>query len=449
VPFVDRRDAGRRLAARLDFLRGPGTVVLGLPRGGVVVAAEVALALDAPLDVVVVRKLGVPYQPELALGAIGEGGVRVLEPEVVRRSGVTGQELAEVEERELAVLHARVRALRGDRPPAPLAGRTAVVVDDGLATGSTARAACRLVRALGADRVVLAVPVAPAGLPERLTEPDTADQVVCLETPRRFFAIGRWYRNFDQVEDAEVAALLRQVAPGPEPDPPRPEPHPQRPERDEEVEVAVAGSPRLAGHLVVPPGAAGIVLFAHGTASSRRSPRNQQVASVLTAAGLGVLLFDLLAAEEEQDRARAADVPLLAGRLAAATAWVRGQPDTADARIGYFGASTGAAAALWAAADDPGIAAVVSRGGRPDLAGPRLPAVRAPTLLVVGGEDREVLRLNREARASLRCESALEVVPGASHLFTEPGALDRVAQLARDWFRARLQPASRPPVTAR
>jgi predicted phosphoribosyltransferase len=213
VQFVDRRDAGRRLAARLGFLRGPDTVVLGLPRGGVPVAAEVAQALHAPLDVIVVRKLGVPYQPELALGAIGEDGVRVVDPDIVRRAGVTEQELAAIEEREREVLRARVRALRGDRPPQPLLGRTAVVVDDGIATGATVRAACRLVRRLGAARVVIAAPVAPAGAPEQLIGPDAADEVLCLKTPRRLVAVAQWYRNFEQVDDTEVAALLRRPAP--------------------------------------------------------------------------------------------------------------------------------------------------------------------------------------------------------------------------------------------
>ena len=211
MPFTDRRDAGRRLAARVESLRGPDTVVLGLPRGGVPVAAEVAEALQAPLDVVVVRKLGVPYQPELALGAIGEDGVRVVDAEILRRSGVTEQQLAAVEEWEQQILRARVLALRGDRPPRTLLGRTAVVVDDGIATGSTARAACRLVRLRGAARVVLAAPVAPAGAAERLTGPDAADQAVFLETPRRLTAVGRWYRDFAQVDDSEVAALLRRL----------------------------------------------------------------------------------------------------------------------------------------------------------------------------------------------------------------------------------------------
>jgi putative phosphoribosyl transferase len=177
------------------------------------------------------------------------------------------------------------------------------------------------------------------------------------------------------------------------------------------------------------------VVFAHGSGSGRHSLRNRYVADVLNAAGLATLLFDLLTPEEELHRPNVFDIGLLARRLAGVTGWLRAQPRAAQAVIGYFGASTGAAAALWAAAQ-PGtdIAAIVSRGGRPDLARPRLAAVTAPTLLIVGGHDEVVLDLNRRAQAELRCENHLAVVPGATHLFQEPGTLAAAAGLARDWF---------------
>ncbi|MER7370907.1 alpha/beta family hydrolase [Nonomuraea wenchangensis] len=189
------------------------------------------------------------------------------------------------------------------------------------------------------------------------------------------------------------------------------------------------------GDLVVPDAAQGLVLFAHGSGSSRHSPRNRYVAGALNEAGLATLLFDLLTPEEEVDRANVFDIGLLAERLLERTREVREHPDSAGLPIGYFGASTGAAAALWAAAQ-PGndIAAVVSRGGRPDLAGPRLAAVRAPTLLVVGGRDPVVIELNQEAQQRMSAECRLTIVPGATHLFEEPGALDAVADLARAWF---------------
>jgi putative phosphoribosyl transferase len=424
--FADRADAGRRLAARVGHLRGEPVVVLGLPRGGVPVAFQVAQALGAPLDVIVVRKLGVPFQPELAMGAVGEGEVRVINRQVVREARVSEDELADVQAREQAAVEARAARYRASWPRQPLDGQVAVVVDDGIATGATARAACQVARAHGAARVVLAVPVAPPGWQAGIGE--DADELVCVSTPRGFFAIGQFYASFPQVSDDEVLGCLRRAAGDADP-----------PAHGEEV-VPEAGAIRLAGRLTVPEDAPEIVVFAHGSGSSRHSPRNQHVAGVLNGAGLGTLLFDLLTPEEEVNRGNVFDIGLLAGRLSAVTRWLRAQPRAAGAAIGYFGASTGAAAALWAAAEpDAGIAAVVSRGGRPDLAQPRLAAVTAPTLLIVGGRDQVVLDLNRRAQAELRCENDLTVVPRASHLFEEPGTLDAAAGLARDWFKSHLR----------
>lgn len=196
-----------------------------------------------------------------------------------------------------------------------------------------------------------------------------------------------------------------------------------------------AGRTHLEGALNVPPGAAGLVLFAHGSGSGRHSPRNQYVAGVLQQRNLATLLFDLLDEDEAEDRAKVFDIGLLAQRLGIAAAWARQEPDLAVLPLGFFGASTGAAAALIAAAEPQcDVRAVVSRGGRPDLAGDVLPLVRAPTLLIVGGEDEPVLTLNRQALARLRCPRELVIVPGATHLFSEPGALEEVARLAADWF---------------
>jgi pimeloyl-ACP methyl ester carboxylesterase len=184
------------------------------------------------------------------------------------------------------------------------------------------------------------------------------------------------------------------------------------------------------------------VAFAHGSGSSRLSPRNRQVAGSLHAEGLATLLFDLLTDAEANDRANVFDIELLGSRLLSATSWLRADPDLGPTLpLGYFGASTGAAAALWAAADlGDGVRAVVSRGGRPDLAGPRLPQVRSPTLLIVGSRDEQVLEMNREAKAHMTAEADLVVLPGATHLFEEPGALERVAELAAGWFAGRLTP---------
>jgi putative phosphoribosyl transferase len=205
-----------------------------------------------------------------------------------------------------------------------------------------------------------------------------------------------------------------------------------------EVQIQ-AGQADLFGNLHIPDEAAALVLFAHGSGSSRHSPRNQFVAHTLNNAGLATLLFDLLTPEEESIDARNAElrfnIGLLAERLVHATKWAKQQEQTRDLRIGYFGSSTGGGAALVAAAEVPDdVGAVVSRGGRPDLADKALPKVRAPTLLIVGGNDDVVIELNERARDQMRCEVKLEIVPGATHLFEEPGALENVAKLASDWF---------------
>lgn len=205
--FTDRTDAGQRLAEALRHLAGEKPVVLGLPRGGVPVAAAVATALGAPLDVIVVRKLGVPYHRELAFGAIGEGGVRVINDDVVRRGGLSPSDIATVERAEQTALVRQAEQFRDDRPRLALDGRTAIVIDDGVATGATASAACQVVRAQGAARVVLAVPVAPADTVARLRT--QVDEVVCLSTPVLFSAVGEWYRDFSQTSDEEVISLLK------------------------------------------------------------------------------------------------------------------------------------------------------------------------------------------------------------------------------------------------
>lgn len=429
--FDDRGDAGRQLAQRLAQLSGKAVVVLGLPRGGVPVAFEVAKSLQAPLDVLVVRKLGVPFQPELAFGAIGEDGVRVLNDDVVRGTHLDAAAMDAVERKQLIELQRRAERFRRGRDRIPLTGRIAVIVDDGIATGATAKAACQVARAHGADRVVLAVPIGPDDIVARFA--GYADEVVCLATPALFFAVGQGYRNFTQTSDDEVVAFLDRAhrdfaeagAIDAAADPPL---------RDEEVQV-VAGPVPVAGHLTVPEKPRGIVVFAHGSGSSRHSIRNRYVAEVLTGAGFATLLFDLLTPEEERNRANVFDIELLASRLIDVTGWLATQPDTASLPVGYFGASTGAGAALVAAADPRvNVRAVVSRGGRPDLAGDSLGSVVAPTLLIVGGRDQVVLELNQRAQAVIPGKCQLTVVPGATHLFEEPGTLEQVAKLACDWF---------------
>ena len=432
VRFTDRSDAGWQLADRLERFRSHDVVVLGLPRGGVPVAYQVACALDALLDVIVVRKLGVPFQPELAMGAIGEDDVRVLDDRVLALTGVRTDELAAVERRERAELDARTRRYRRGRERVDLTGRTAIVVDDGVATGSTARVACTIARLLGAATVVLAVPVGPA---DTLASFGEADEVVAVSEPTRFQAVGNHYVDFSPSSDDEVVVLLDQAARRFRTEGRSVEP----PDCDCDVLIPVDDL-TLEGHLHLPATVGAVVVFAHGSGSSRHSPRNRFVADLLYDAGIGTLLLDLLSPAEERNRTFVFDMALLARRLAAATSWVRHRPGCTAARIGYFGSSTGAGAALWAAADGDGddgrgpIHAIVSRGGRPDLALERLDRVTAPTLLIVGSEDVAVERLNRAALDELGGEGRLAIVQGATHLFEEPGALAEVALLARDWF---------------
>jgi putative phosphoribosyl transferase len=440
IRFQDRHDAGRRLAALLGYLRGEHPLVVGIPRGGVPVAAEVASALGAPLDVAVVRKIGAPQNPEFAIGALAEGDVSVLDERVVRELGLSDVDLQTLMagvERELAEY---VRRYRGARAAVELTGRTVILVDDGLATGNSALAAVRSLRKRGAARVILAVPV---GAPQSLAALGAeVDDVVCVETPAALWAVGYWYEDFAPTTDEEVAALLFRRAPS---TPSRAEDRlaPSVAEPDvHQVHIPVAPGVSLDGELTVPRRARGIIVFAHGSGSSRRSPRNRAVAQALNDAGFATLLFDLLTSSEESDRTNVFDIPLLASRLLRASAWLEEQGDVGELALGYFGASTGAAAALSAAAElDGRLSAVVSRGGRPDLAR-GLGAVSAPTLLIVGGEDHQVLALNHQAQQQLRCPSRLAVVPGATHLFEEPGALEQVSHLAIDWFERQLPQAA-------
>ena len=426
-PFENREDAGRRLAERLAHYRDERPVVFALPRGGVPVGYEISRSLGAPLDVFVARKLGAPGQPEFGIGAVAPGGVRVLNGNVVERLGIPADYLEAVTRKETAEVERRLRYFRGGRPEPEVRGRTVILVDDGLATGVTAQAAVEALRRLGPRRLVLAAPVCAAQTTERIGP--EVDELVCLAAPPDLGAIGFWYRDFEQTSDEEVIVLLERA---------------RREGAERAVEVP-AGPVELAGNLSVPEGAGGVVLFAHGSASGRRSPRNRHVARALGEAGFATLLIDLLTPDEEEaDRESGHlrfDVGLLARRLAGATHWLRRNPDTRDLPVGYFGASTGAGAALVAAAERPReVGAVVSRGGRPDLAGDTLPLVEAPTLLIVGSDDEPVIRMNEEALGRLRAEKRLEIVPGAGHLFEEPETLQEVARLAAGWFTRHLAP---------
>jgi putative phosphoribosyl transferase len=421
MPFQDRQDAGRRIAGRLRAEPADIPLVIALPRGGVPIGLEVARELHAPMDVLVVRKIGAPDNPEYGLGAITQDGFRWIDTYRAGLDGITPEELEKVSAIEHEEVNRRLTQYRAGKPPLDVRGKTVIVVDDGLATGVTALVATRYLRQKGARKVILAVPVCSPSAKESLAR--EVDELICLEEPRFFYSVGQYYRDFEPVSDDEVTAMLSEADTT------------NARKSGFRREVTIPG-PRveLGGYLSVPRDARGLVIFAHGSGSGRFSPRNQQVADQLNFAGFGTLLFDLLTVPESQNRENVFDIPLLAGRLGLATRWAAEQPSTQGLPIGYFGASTGAAAALWAAADlGDRISAVVSRGGRPDLAGSRLAAVRAPTLLIVGGEDYPVIEMNEEARRYLP-HAELIVVPGATHLFEEPGTLEAVARSAIAWF---------------
>ncbi len=465
--FRDREDAGRLLAEALKDYRGQPVVVLALPRGGVPVAYPVARVLDAPMDVFLVRKLGAPMHPELGMGAITEGGVRVLDSAIVRLVGATPGQLNRVIEREEAELRRRGERYRGGRPLPDVRGKVVVLVDDGIATGGTARAALRDLRQRGPARLVLATPVSARDA--RMALEAEADEVVCLETPSWFHAIGEWYEDFHQLVDEDVIAWLdaarREYAarhavvaenPGPAPAAQGPlattptaagpvgGPGPAVPEPPSARSMSFrVGNVSLEADVTVPGDARGVVLFAHGSGSSRRSTRNRAVANALADAGFATVLFDLLTPSEEATDVLTGrlrfDIDLLTRRLIGVIDAASHHPDLGVLPIALFGASTGSAAALIAAAERPEqVRVVVSRGGRPDLGGDALLRVRAPVLLIVGGRDAPVLDLNRSALRALKSTSALAVVPGATHLFEEPGALEEVSRLAVAWLQRHL-----------
>lgn len=417
--FRDRADAGGQLAAALSSLHGQHPLVLAIPRGGVPIGRIVADRLDGELDVVLVRKIGAPGHAEFAIGAIDESGATQVSPDAAL-VGADERYIKREAARQLATISVRRELYSPHHTAIDPAGRVVVVVDDGLATGTTMRAALLAVRARRPARLVCAVPVAS---PHSLAEiADLADDLVYLSAPDDFRAVGQFYLEFPDVEDAQVIRLLRRS--------------PQPAAVGTEAVRIDADGVMLDGELDMPAQAAGLVIFAHGSGSSRASPRNRRVAHALHARGLATLLFDLLGEEEAREVAARFDIPRLTARLDAALRWAAGHAGTAALPVGLFGASTGAAAALALAARRPAtVKAVVSRGGRPDLAGDGLLArVQAPTLLIVGGADTEVIALNRMALAALTCPAKMVLVPHASHLFEEPGALETVTELAADWF---------------
>ena len=423
--FIDRMDAAEQLADTLKELRGKNPLVLAIPRGGVPIGRVLADRLEGELDVVLVRKIGAPGHSEYAIGAIDEQGIMQLSADAAL-TGADDRYVKKEAAAQLATIRARRQLYSPYHAAISPAGRTVVVVDDGLATGATMRAALQAVRAQKPERLICAVPVAAQGGLAEIA--DMADDLVYLAAPAHFRAVSLFYREFSAVEDDEVVRLLQAL--------PHTTPASAADTSAQAVRIPADGV-LLDGELQVPPVAKGLVIFAHGSGSHRMSPRNRYVAEVLHAQGLATLLFDLLSEDEARDPAERFNITRLAARMHAARRWSAALPALRALPVGLFGASTGAAAALVLAARHPDMVnAVVSRGGRPDLAGqPMLAHVHAPTLLIVGGADTQVIPLNRSALGALAGPAEMVLVPGATHLFEEPGALKQVALLAAGWFR--------------
>lgn len=429
--FYDRTDAGWRMLSKLRAFGDQRPVVFGLTNGGVQVASVIAEALNTPFDALVVRKLGLPFQPEVAMGAVCEGGVRVMNSELVRVTGASDEQVREVTVRETLNMQRQIDAFRPHRKPIDVTHRLVLLVDDGAATGETLRAATVTMRRRQAGRIVAAVPVASPAALARLSS--VADEVITLLTPAEFSAVGEFYESFTHVSDEHVCVLLDEVARRRAPKPMWPAPGVVA--RDEAVRIVLDAHTTVLANLTVPSDPLGVVVFAHGSGSSRHSARNAYVARFLNDAGIATLLVDLLSEQEEVSRSKVYDIDLLSYRLEQIVRWVSKQPQLHRLPIGLFGASTGSAAALLTAAEMPAtVAAVVSRSGRVDLAGEHLESLQAPTLLVVGEDDVRVRLMNEEVQRRLPCLHQLVTIPGASHLFVEPGALHAVAVAAQEWF---------------
>jgi erythromycin esterase-like protein/predicted phosphoribosyltransferase/dienelactone hydrolase len=418
--FHDRRHAGRLLAQRLQKYKKKNTFVLALPRGGVPIAAEIATALGAPLDVLIVRKIGAPFQSELAVGAICEEGEPIWNDPILYKLGLEPDDLGRTVDIERKKVKNQIKLFRASRKLPSVAGKAVIIVDDGLATGATMSAAIKYLKSKGTVKIVVAVPVAAANTASKLRT--KVDEIAAIEVREDLMSVGQWYEDFSQVTDDEVVALLQKNTDGSK-------------RIEKEIEIPL-DKVRLKGDLTAFSSMEALIIFAHGSGSSRKSPRNQQVARYLNESGFGTLLFDLLTDMEAQDRGNVFNIEFLSDRLTSATRWLRGQSNLEDLPFGFFGASTGAGAAIQAASElneKESVFAIVSRGGRPDLAGGALKTVKAPTLLLVGGQDFGIIELNQQAQQALmNCD--LSIVPKATHLFEEPGTLEEVSRRAAEWF---------------
>jgi predicted phosphoribosyltransferase/dienelactone hydrolase len=409
--FKNRDEAATKLAEILAPWSGEPPLVIGFPKAGIPMARTVAHAIGGDLDILLVRKIPHPLQPELTLAAVTEDGNVFLNPDVA----VPTELVRYIESEALAIVRGfQDKRLKytGGHYVIDVDDRDVVLVDDGVATGTTVLAAAKQLREKGARSITIAAPVVSADAARRLAQEGIVVRAVVQ--PEQFGAVEYYYDDFDLDSEAEPSPTFHVES------------------RTIKVEH---GANILSAITAVPRRPIGVVVFAHGSGSGRFSPRNQFVADVLNRRNIATVLADLLTEDETLDRGNVFDIELLARRVLELTEWAANDEKLGGLPIGYFGASTGAGAALKAAARSARpVHAVVSRGGRPDLAKGDLRVVASPTLLIVGGEDGVVIDLNKEALAEIPGQKRMAIVNGAGHLFSEPGALEEVSELAADWF---------------
>ena len=445
MPFTHRRQAGHELGISIlkrhpEWRDSDDLIVTGLPRGGVPVAYEVAHWLEVPLRLLVVRKIGVPDNPELAAGAIADSDIIWWNEPLLRSLGTPQSQLQTALRHERKELARRTALLAPASDRSAFNDKTVILVDDGIATGATLRAALLSAAEAGAAHLVIAAPVAARGSLEAILREFgkrlPIEEAIVLETPDDFGSVGEWYEDFPQLKDEDVLALIR------------PSESPRVASLHGSIQLGPPAGGELRYHLEWPDHPKTLVIFAHGSLSSSQSPRNVKVAHALQQAGHATFLFDLLTEDEMAHRTHVFDIPFLAQRLVLAATEARRLLDRHLPAAGsspplvFYGASTGAAAAIDAAARlEAQTLAVISRGGRPDLADPKsLKSGTTPVILFVGSLDREVLQLNREAidRMKGRGTHELHVIDGATHLFEEVGTLEQVAEQSLQFLNAAL-----------
>src|SRR5579875_630976 len=428
--YADRHDAGRRLGALLADRRFEDPLVVGIARGGMPVAAEVAHALGAPLDIVIVRKIGAPWNRDLAIGAVAEGDLVMVDERAVAELGLCAQEVDEAVARALEELARTIDRLREGRPRIGVRGRSVILVDDGLATGRIAQAAIRALRERGALHITLALPV---GAPESVQAlADSVDEALCAATPQHLRAIGDWYADFRATSDEEMLALLAG--------------HSGAAARS----ALISSEPGISAHgdLIVPWSAPGhgVIVFAPSGPSHAEAQLTAELAGVLERSGFGTLSLDWPQIDSPSRGERSEDVQITAQLMRAATDWLRSQPESARLPIGYVGGGAGAAGALVAAAQlRSALGALVALAPRLELTGGAIALLEAPTLLVVPEQDRELLAICHAAREAMQCESRIALLPGRSPLALDRRARESLAPIVTDWLARHISAMTQPP----